>query len=109
MEAGLVGGLTTDGAPTPNNKVTGITVRFNLLPANPADTTGAFVEALRTDNTGNYGLWVRPGKYAVRARGQIATPTVVAFSANNTPPAVNFAAAAGQATARPPRPSGRPP
>ncbi len=108
IEGGLVGGLITDGAPTPNNKVTGITVRFNLLPANPADTTGAFVEALRTDNTGNYGLWVRPGKYAVRARGQIATPTVVAFSANNNPPAVNFAAVVGRATATLHGPTGAP-
>src|SRR6266581_3433981 len=99
IEGGLVSGLITDGAtPTPN-PVTGITVRFNLLPANPNDTTGAFAEALRTDTAGNYGLWVRPGKYAVRARGQLATPTVIAFSFNNNPPAVNFAAAVGRATA----------
>jgi len=92
---GLVSGLITDGAtPTPH-PVAGISVRFNLLnSAAPLDTTGSFVESLRTDNSGNYGLWVRPGTYAVRSRGQIATPTAVA---NNTVTA-NFAAAVARAT-----------
>jgi hypothetical protein len=99
VEGGLVSGLVTDGAtPTPN-PVTGISVRFNLLPAALADTTGAFVEAVPTDLAGSYRMWVRPGNYAVRSRGQIATPTVVAFGANNNPPAVNFGAAVGRATA----------
>jgi hypothetical protein len=97
IEGGVVRGLVTDGAvPTPN-LVTGISVRFYLTTA--IDTTGAFVEAVRTNKIGRYRMWVRPGPYAVRTRGQIATPTVVAFSDNNTPAAVNFGAAVGHATA----------
>ena len=90
IEGGVVRGRVTDGAPTA--PVTGIAVRFD-------DATGAFVEAERTNLNGGYRLWLRPGTYTVRARGQAAIPTVVAFSANNAPAAVNFAAVVAKATA----------
>jgi hypothetical protein len=90
-------GRVTDGT-LAQNPVTGISVRFYRLTA-VGDATGAFVEGVRTDLAGNYRLWVQPGNYAVRTRGQIANPTVVAFSNNNTPAAVDFAAAVGRATA----------
>jgi hypothetical protein len=102
----MVSGKVTDGAaPTPN-AVTGISVRFYRTAV--GDTTGAFVEAARSDLAGNYRLWVRPGDYAVRVRGQIANPTVVAFSANNTPAAVDFGAAVGRVTATLHAPGGQP-
>jgi len=98
IEGGVLSGKLTDGAaPTPN-AVAGTSVRFWRL-TNVNDTTGAFVEGTRTDLAGNYRLWVRAGDYAVRTRGQLATPTVVAFSANNNPAAVDFGAVVGRATA----------
>ncbi len=94
IEGGVVRGLVTDGA---TNPVTVSSVRFYATTA--SDTTGAFVEAVRTNKIGGYRMWVRPRTYAVRSRGQTATPTVVAFSANNSPAAVSLGAAVGHATA----------
>jgi len=51
-----------------------------------------------TNLAGEYRMWVRPGTYNVRARGQTGTPNVVTFSTNNNPPDVNFTAAMGRAT-----------
>jgi hypothetical protein len=97
IEGGVVQGFVTNGAVPPPNAVPGTPVRVWLT--TPADTTGAFVEGVRTDIAGGYRLWVRPGTYAVSSRGQRQTQTAVAFSANNNPAAVNFAAAVGHATA----------
>jgi hypothetical protein len=106
VEGGLVNGTVTDGAsPTPN-PVAGLAVRFAATTA--SDVTGAFLEAVATDLTGAYRIWVKPGTYAVRARGQVATPTVVAFSSNNNPPTVDFGAAVGRATVAVHAPDGTP-
>ncbi|MFZ2652117.1 MAG: carboxypeptidase-like regulatory domain-containing protein [Burkholderiaceae bacterium] len=87
-EGGVVRGNVTDGT----NPVGGISVRFY-------DSTDQFVEAERSSKAGKYRLWVRPGAYTVRTRGQFANPTVVAFSSNNNPGAVNFTTPVGSATA----------
>jgi 5-hydroxyisourate hydrolase-like protein (transthyretin family) len=102
-EGGVVQGAVTDGfiAP-PGNGVAGISVRFD-------DATDASVEALRTDVFGNYRMWVRPGSYIVRARGQTADPVmVVAFSSNNNPAPLNFGAAVARADATVFAPGGMP-
>src|SRR5262249_18411787 len=79
VEGGLVKGTVTDGATHP---VAGLSVRFSTTNPGLNDVTGAFLEAVSTDLAGAYSMWVKPGTYAVRARGQTATPTVVAFSTN---------------------------
>jgi hypothetical protein len=66
------------------------------------------VEAILADMSGGYRLWVRPGTYTVRTRGQTATPTVVANSANPSPASVDFLAAVGRATATFHTPAGAP-
>jgi hypothetical protein len=97
IEGGVVRGLVTDGAtPTPH-PVAGIPVRFYATTA--SDTIGALNEVVRTNEIGGYRMWVRPGTYAVRSRGQTATPTVLAFSADSSPAQVSFGAAVGHATA----------
>jgi hypothetical protein len=108
VEGGLVKGTVTDGAtPTPN-PVAGLPVRFSTTNTALNDLTGAFLEAVSTDLAGGYRMWVKPGTYAVRARGQIATPTVVGFGANNNPAPVNFGAAVGRATVVVQAPGGLP-
>jgi hypothetical protein len=106
LEGGLVSGQVTDGAmPTPNPVTTAVRVSRTT----PADTGGFAVDtSIRTDLTGAYRLWVRPGTYLVRARGQTAAPTVVAFSSNPSPAAVNFGAVVGRATATLRRPGNAP-
>jgi hypothetical protein len=96
VEGGLVKGIVTDGAGSPS-PVTGLSVRFYQTTVD--DPSGAFVEAVPTNLAGEYRMWVRPGTYNVRARGQTGTPNVVTFSNNNNPPDVNFTAAMGRATA----------
>src|SRR5262249_7448952 len=94
-EGGLVKGIVNDGAIAPS-PIPGLSIRF--YQTTTADVSGAFVEAVPTNLAGEYRMWVRPGTYNVRARGQTGTPNVVTFSANNNPPDVNFAAAMGRAT-----------
>lgn len=99
IEGGVLRGLVTDGAtPTPN-PVTGISVRTYQTTA--TDDTGRFVEAVPSNRIGAYRMWVRPGTYSVRSRGQQTAPllSVVAFSSNPTPAPVSFGAAVGRATA----------
>lgn len=93
VEGGVVRGRVTDGVTAPpNNAVSGISVRFD-------DASGAFVQAERTNLTGGYRMWLRPGTYTVRARGQTATPAVVATSTTPNPAAVNFGAVVAKGTA----------
>jgi 5-hydroxyisourate hydrolase-like protein (transthyretin family) len=93
IEGGVVNGNVTDGAVPQLHPVAGISVRFDDA------ATDAFVESTRSDLAGDYRLWLRPGSYIVRARGQTATPTVVAFSANNNPAVLDFDAVVAHATA----------
>lgn len=91
---GKVSGVVTDPTPT-TTPVTGMSVRF--YGANTADdaTNGAFVEGVKTNKDGGYRMWVLPGDYEVRARGQIATIT-----ADTAVPATqDFTSAVGRATA----------
>ena len=97
IEGGIVRGTVTDGTTPTTNVVAGLSVRFYASTA--ADATGAFVEAVRTNNVGKYRMWVRPGTYKVRARGQTVSTTVIGFSSGPLPPFVGFAAAVGRATA----------
>jgi hypothetical protein len=95
IEGGVLQGHVKDGAtPTPN-PVEGVAVRFF---ANFAGAPG-LIEAILTDMTGGYRLWVKPQAYTVRSRGQTATPTVVANSSNPSPASVDFLSAVGRATA----------
>lgn len=73
----------------------GISVRFFA-------STDAFVQGNRTDNLGQYQLWLRPSTYTVRSRGQTVTADISAGSLTGQ----NFAAAVGQITATLSGPSG---
>lgn len=68
LDGKSISGTITDGVA--GAAVAGIVVRFNAY-------TGAFVNAVRTDNLGKYRFWLRPNStasqaYVVRARGQTA-------------------------------------
>lgn len=91
---GKVSGVVTDPTPT-TTPVTGMSVRF--YGANTADdaTNGAFVEGVKTNKDGGYRMWVLPGDYEVRARGQIATIT----ADTAVPAAKDFTNAVSRATA----------
>jgi hypothetical protein len=81
----MIGGIVTDpgaGTPVP---VAGIRVRFD-----DADD-GEHATIQRTDRTGSYRLWLRPGVYSVLARGQSAT-----VDASATSQTVNFTAAVAE-------------
>jgi len=82
---GLVAGAAIQGQVTDGtNPVPGMSVRFYRTTG--TDTSGAFVEALRTNKQGLYRLWVQPGDYAVRARGQSAVRAgLLAGTATPTP------------------------
>lgn len=86
-----VSGAITDGASGP--VVAGMAVRFYT-------STGAFVKGLRTNNQGQYRLWLRSNSvgqaYQVRARGQTLSEDL---SAPSSQTAQNFAAPVGQITA----------
>jgi hypothetical protein len=56
---------SVNGTPVP-----GVPVRFY------DGTTDSFVEAIRSDSTGAYRLWLAPASYTVRSRGQTATVDV---------------------------------
>jgi hypothetical protein len=60
MVSGYVYTDTSDTTP-----VAGISVRFQ-------DSTGAFAESTATQLDGSYRMWMKPGTYAVAARGQIS-------------------------------------
>jgi hypothetical protein len=79
----MVSGLVSD--PT-TGLVTGVRVRFD-------DDANEIEHAVvrRTNNIGEYRVWLRPGSYAVRARGQ--TATVDLSAADQTQ---NFSAAVGE-------------
>lgn len=81
-----IAGLVSD--PT-SGIVAGMAVRFYT-------STGAFIQGDRTDNQGQYQLWLRPATgYEVRSRGQTVTADLSAGSLTGQ----NFAAAVGRITA----------
>lgn len=89
---GKVSGVVTD--PTAG-AITGMPVRFYGNNAVDDATYGAFVEGTRTNKDGGYRMWLLPGDYTVRARGQSATFT----AATSTPVTQSFTSAVGTATA----------
>lgn len=96
-----IGGCVTD-APAPSSytatnpcansgtPATGVSVRFysNEMATGAPNGNGAFVEALRANKIGGYRIWLAPGRYTVRARGQTANVDLTStgerrdFSAN---------------------------
>lgn len=86
MPGHLLSGTVSDPTTGP---VTGMVVRFQDYSAH-----GASAESVRTDNNGNYGMWLRPGAYNVLTRGQeVSHISLVAGSVVQ-----NFNAAVGQIT-----------
>jgi hypothetical protein len=77
-------GIVSDPVSGP---VAGISVRFY-------DSTGAFVEGMPTGINGGYRIWLQPGTYDMKTRGQIASNLDVT-SASLTQ---SFTAAVGQIT-----------
>jgi hypothetical protein len=80
----MVSGLVSDPA---TGAVTGVRVRFD---DDQNDIEHAVVR--RTNNVGEYRVWLRPGIYTIRARGQTAT-NVDLTTADQTQ---NFVAAVGE-------------
>ena len=84
----IAGCVTEPPAPTPTgadpcagagSAVGGIAVRYF---SNFADSSnGGFVESPRTNKDGRYRMWVKPGLYTVRARGQVQSPDVTSSNA----------------------------
>lgn len=86
---GLNAGYKIEGSVSDpvSGPVAGISVRFY-------DSTGAFVEGMGTGINGGYRIWLQPGTYDVKTRGQIASDLDVT-SASLTQ---SFTAAVGQIT-----------
>lgn len=102
-----IGGCVTD-APAPSSytatnpcansgtPATGVSVRFysNETPTGAPNGNGAFVEALRANKIGGYRIWLAPGLYTVRARGQTANVDLTSAGTRT-----DFSASVGTVTA----------